>query len=109
MRMLLAGVLPRTVRMRLTALYGALFVVSGAVLLAIASGVVVSSSRVSVTAANQAVPSTALAQAQGRIHQLQDQLATAVSRDRCHGHVVGGRSQPAARDNQVHTFVGHEP
>ena len=49
MRMLLAGVLPRrTVRMRLTTLYGALFVVSGAVLLAIASGVVVSSSRVSV-------------------------------------------------------------
>jgi signal transduction histidine kinase len=80
MRMLLAGVLPRTVRMRLTALYGALFVVSGAVLLAIASGVVVSSSRVSVTAANQAVPSTALAQAQARIHQLQDQLATAESK-----------------------------
>ncbi len=80
MRMLLAGVLPRTVRMRLTALYGALFVVSGAVLLAIASGVVVSSSRESVTAANQAVPSTALAQAQARIHQLQDQLATAESK-----------------------------
>jgi hypothetical protein len=78
--MLLAGVLPRTVRMRLTALYGALFAVSGAVLLAIASGVVVSSSRVSVTAANQAVPSTALAQAQARIHQLQDQLATAESK-----------------------------
>jgi signal transduction histidine kinase len=78
--MLLAGVLPRTVRMRLTALYGALFVVSGAVLLAIASGVVVSSSRVSVTAANQAVRSTALAQAQARIHQLQDQLATAESK-----------------------------
>ena len=49
MRMLLAGLLPRrTVRMRLTALYGVLFLVSGAVLLAIASGVVVSSSRVSV-------------------------------------------------------------
>src|SRR5260370_20969051 len=76
MRMLLRAVLPRRpVRMRLTALYGALFVVSGAVLLAIASGVVVSSSRMSVTAANRAVPSTALAQA--RIHQLQDQLVTA--------------------------------
>ncbi len=76
MRMLLRAVLPRrTVRLRLTALYGALFVVSGAVLLAIASGVVVSSSRMSVTAANRAVPSTALAQA--RIHQLQDQLVTA--------------------------------
>ena len=74
MRMLLAGVLPRrTVRMRLTTLYGALFVGSGAVLLAIASGVVVSSSRVAVTApANQA---PAPAQAQARIDQLQQQLA----------------------------------
>jgi signal transduction histidine kinase len=81
MRMLLRAVLPRrTVRMRLTALYGALFLVSGAVLLAIASGVVVSSSRQSVTAANRAVvplPSTALARAQARIQQLQDQLMSA--------------------------------
>jgi signal transduction histidine kinase len=91
MRMLLAGVLPRTVRMRLTALYGALFVVSGAVLLAIASGVVVSSSRVSVTAANQAALST-LQQDQLRIHQLQDELASAESQIHSgvsHGLLVG--------------------
>ncbi len=79
MRMLLAGLLPRrTVRMRLTALYGALFVVSGAVLLAIASGVVVSSSQVSVSGANQA-PLSALAQARNQIHELQAKLAAAES------------------------------
>ena len=91
MRMLLAGVLPRsTVRMRLTMLYGALFVASGVVLLAIASGVVVSSSRVAVAApANQALPS---AQAQARIHQLQDQLMSAESKIHSgvsHGLLVG--------------------
>jgi signal transduction histidine kinase len=91
MRMLLAGVLPRTVRMRLTALYGALFLVSGAVLLAIASGVVVSSSRVSVTAANQA-PLSTLQQDQLRIHQLQVELASAESKIHSgvsHGLLVG--------------------
>ena len=77
MRMLLAGVLPRrTVRMRLTALYGALFVVSGAVLLAITGGLVVSSSRESVRAANRAVLSP-LTQDQIRIQQLQAELASA--------------------------------
>ena len=87
MRMLLAGVLPRrTVRMRLTALYGALFLVSGAVLLAIASGVVVSSSRVSVAAPNQAALSPLQAD-QARIHQLQAQLASA--------------------ENQIHSGVSH--
>jgi len=85
--MLLAGVLPRrTVRMRLTALYGALFLVSGAVLLAIASGVVVSSSRVSVAAPNQAALSPLQAD-QARIHQLQAQLASA--------------------ENQIHSGVSH--
>ncbi len=92
MRMLLAGVLPRrTVRMRLTALYGVLFVVSGAVLLAIASGVAVSSSRVSATAANQAVLSP-LTRDQIRIHELQDQLANAESQLHSgvsHGLLVG--------------------
>jgi signal transduction histidine kinase len=92
MRMLLAGVLPRrTVRMRLTALYGALFVVSGAVLLAITGGVVVSSSQVSVTAANQAgLP--ALTQDQIRIQQLRDQLANAEAQIHSgvsHGLLVG--------------------
>ena len=92
MRMLLAGVLPhRTVRMRLTALYGALFLVSGAVLLAIASGVVVSSSRVSVSAANPA-SSSPLQADQARIHQLQAQLASAESQIHSgvsHGLLVG--------------------
>ena len=91
MRMLLAGVLPRTVRMRLTALYGALFMVSGAVLLAIASGVVVSSSRVSVTAANQAALSP-LTRDQRRIHELQGELASAESQLHSgvsHGLLVG--------------------
>jgi hypothetical protein len=77
MRMLPARVLPRrTVRMRLTVMYGALFVVSGAVLLAITSGVVVSSSRVSEVAANQAVASP-LTRDQVRIHELQAKLASA--------------------------------
>ena len=90
--MLRARVLPRrTVRMRLTALYGALFVVSGAVLLAITSGVAVSSSRVSAVAANQAVASP-LARDQIRIHELQDQLANAeaqIHSGLSHGLLVG--------------------
>jgi len=92
MRMLLAGVLPRrTVRMRLTALYGALFLVSGAVLLAIASGVVVSSSQVTVAAPNQASLSPLQAD-QARIHHLQAQLASAESQIHSgvsHGLLVG--------------------
>ena len=92
MRILPARVLPRrTVRMRLTALYGVLFLVSGAVLLAIASGVVVSSSRVSVAAANPA-SSSPLQADQARIHQLQAQLASAESQLHSgvsHGLLVG--------------------
>ncbi|HEY7882503.1 MAG TPA: HAMP domain-containing protein, partial [Streptosporangiaceae bacterium] len=92
MRMLLAGLLPRrTVRMRLTAMYGALFVVSGAVLLAITSGVVVSSSRVSATAANQGALSP-LTRDQIRIHELLAELASAESRIHSgvsHGLLVG--------------------
>src|SRR5262249_31245578 len=86
MKKLLAGVLPRrTVRMRLTALDGALFVVSGAVLLAITGGGVVSSSQVS-EAANP--PSLSpLQKDQARIHQLQAQLASA--------------------ENQLHSGVSH--
>jgi signal transduction histidine kinase len=90
MRMRLPGwpVVPRrTVRLRLTAVYGALFLVSGAVLLAIASGVVVSSSRVEAAAARPAVPQSALAQADARIQQLQEQLA--------------------ATERQVHAGVSH--
>jgi signal transduction histidine kinase len=66
----------RTVRVRLTAMYGILFFVSGAVLLAIASGVTVVSSASSEVspAPNQAGPGSTLAQAQARIQMLQAQL-----------------------------------
>jgi signal transduction histidine kinase len=70
-------VLPRrTVRLRLTALYGVLFLVSGAVLLAISSGLVYArSTTVAVGAAGAPPPQSALARAQAQIHQLQQQLA----------------------------------
>ena len=71
MRMLLAR---RSVRLRLTALYTVLFLLSGAVLLAITSGVVVASSAVTAHAPPQPTPQSALARAQARIHQLQAEL-----------------------------------
>jgi signal transduction histidine kinase len=69
----------RTVRVRLTAMYGILFFVSGAVLLAIASGVTVarsSSSAVLSTRPNAvpAPPGTALSRAQALISSLRAQL-----------------------------------
>src|SRR6266704_2340492 len=67
----------RTVRVRLTALYGILFVMSGALLLAIASGVaVVRSSSVSRAVPGPATtaPGTALDRTQARIHHLQAQV-----------------------------------
>jgi signal transduction histidine kinase len=68
----------RTVRVRLTALYGILFLVSGAVLLAIASGVAVarsSSVEASPVPGRQvAGAGSPLAQAQMRIRILQDQV-----------------------------------
>ena len=70
----------RTVRLRLTALYGVLFFVSGAVLLAIAGGFAVNrSSTEAVGRAANIGPTTALANAQARIQQLQQQLAAAQS------------------------------
>jgi len=74
MRMLLAR---RSVRLRLTALYGVLFLLSGAVLLAITGGVVVAQSAVTAAAppAGQRDPQSALARAQARIQQLQAELA----------------------------------
>jgi signal transduction histidine kinase len=71
-----------TVRLRMTVLYGGLFLLSGAALLAIASGLVVG--RSSTEAAQQAAPGnestqTALAQAQRQIRELQSQLAQASS------------------------------
>jgi len=66
----------RTVRVRLTALYGILFFLSGAVLLAIASGVAVARSTTSVAApvAHRAGPRTALGRDQALIHHLQGQI-----------------------------------
>jgi signal transduction histidine kinase len=68
-----------TVRLRMTVLYGGLFLLSGAALLAIASGLVVG--RSSTEAAEQAPASesaqTALAQAHRQIRELQSALAQA--------------------------------
>ena len=77
--------LRRTVRSRMTLLYGALFLMSGAVLLAIASGVARVQSTTRVARASQSGASSQspysgqsqLAQADYRIRQLQDQLAAA--------------------------------
>jgi signal transduction histidine kinase len=77
--------LRRTVRSRMTLLYGGLFLMSGAVLLAIASGVatVRSTSRVAAVNQNAAASQSSsagqsqLAQADNRIRQLQGQLAAA--------------------------------
>jgi signal transduction histidine kinase len=71
-----------TVRLRMTVLYGGLFLLSGAALLAIASGLVVG--RSSTAATQQAAPAsesaqTALAQAHKQISQLQSELAQASS------------------------------
>jgi signal transduction histidine kinase len=67
----------RSVRLRLTALYGVLFLLSGAALLAITSGVVVARSSVTVPAppAGQQDQQSALGRAQARIQQLQAELA----------------------------------
>jgi signal transduction histidine kinase len=71
-----------TVRLRMTVLYGGLFLLSGAALLAIASGLVVG--RSSSEATHQAAPAnisaqTALAQARRQIRELQSQLNQASS------------------------------
>jgi hypothetical protein len=84
MLMLMAGWILRpfrprgTVRLRMTLLYGGLFVLSGAALLAIASGLVVGSSSHEATAQappQQGSTDTALAQARQQIHSLQTALA----------------------------------
>jgi signal transduction histidine kinase len=77
--------LRRTVRSRMTLLYGALFLLSGAVLLAIASGVARVQSTTRVAHANRSGASSQgsysgqsqLAQADNKIRQLQGQLAAA--------------------------------
>jgi hypothetical protein len=92
MRMQLAGLILRplfprgTVRLRMTVLYGGLFLLSGAALLAIASGLVVGSSSRAVSAGGtrQVSPAggsqgsstqAALSRAQQQIHSLQNELA----------------------------------
>jgi signal transduction histidine kinase len=81
MRLSGSAILPRrTVRLRLTALYGVLFLASGAVLLAIASGVAVSRSSIAARpAGGQQSQLSALKQAQARIQSLQHQLASATT------------------------------
>jgi signal transduction histidine kinase len=74
----LPGLARRTVRLRLTALYGVLFFVSGAVLLAIAGGFAINRSAMSVSAV-QVTPSprsasAQLANAREEIRQLQQTL-----------------------------------
>jgi hypothetical protein len=66
----------RSVRLRLTATYGVMFVLSGAVLLAIVSGVVVAGSSVSAAgrAGGQQNPPSPLERAQARVQQLQAEL-----------------------------------
>jgi signal transduction histidine kinase len=65
-----------TVRTRLTVLYGILFVFSGALLLAIASGVAVGSSSHEAASPSRthAAPETHMGQAIARIHQLQSEV-----------------------------------
>jgi signal transduction histidine kinase len=65
----------RTVRLRLAVTYGVMFLLSGAVLLAITSGVVYSRSSSQVVRAYQPGTRTALQQAQSKIQQLRDQLS----------------------------------
>src|SRR5262249_20203296 len=73
MRMLLPR---RSVRLRLTALYTVLFLLSGVVLLAITSGVVLAWPALTAPAPPQPNAQSALGRAQARIHQLQAELAT---------------------------------
>ena len=67
----------RTVRLRLTAMYGVMILVSGAIVLGIASGVVVarSSSEVAQSPGPGGRPQSALSRADARIQLLQHQLA----------------------------------
>jgi signal transduction histidine kinase len=65
----------RSVRLRLTALYGVMILVSGAVVLGIASGVVVARSSVAVRSAPNQVPRSALSRADAQIQQLRQELA----------------------------------
>jgi signal transduction histidine kinase len=85
----------RTVRLRLTVMYGVMFLLSGAVLLAITSGVVYTRSSVQAVRAQQGAQ-TPLQQARGKIQQLQDELAaeqqaqhSGISQDLLLGSAIG--------------------
>jgi signal transduction histidine kinase len=86
MRMLLPR---RSVRLRLTALYGVLFLLSGAVLLAITSGVVVAQSSATAHAPARQNPQSALGHAQARIQQLQAELAAHAAHGVSHQLLIG--------------------
>jgi len=77
----------RTVRLRLTALYGVMILVSGAIVLAIASGVVVARSSTEAVQSPGQRPQSALSLADARIQQLQHQLAVQSS------HTASGLSR----------------
>jgi signal transduction histidine kinase len=86
----------RTVRLRLAVTYGVMFLLSGAVLLAITSGVVYSRSSEQAVRAYQPGTQTPLQQAQSKIQQLQDQLAavehaqqSGISQDLLLGSAIG--------------------
>ena len=79
-RVRIPGLARRTMRLRLTALYGVLFLVSGAVLLAIAGGFAVIRSSAQVSGSSSTVPApqsaaAKLAGANAIIRQLRDQLS----------------------------------
>jgi signal transduction histidine kinase len=86
MRMLLPR---RSVRLRLTALYAILFLLSGAVLLAITSGVVVAQSSATARAPSGQSPRSTLGRAQDRIQQLQAELAAHTAHGVSHQLLVG--------------------
>jgi signal transduction histidine kinase len=88
MRMLLPR---RSVRLRLTALYAILFLLSGAVLLAITGGVVLAQSSLTapVPPAGQQNPQSALGRAQARIQQLQAELAAHTAHGVSHQLLIG--------------------
>ena|SRR5579875_878314 len=84
----------RTVRRRLAVLYGVLFLVSGALLLAITGGLAVrSTTQVGPARGAQRTPQTALSQANARIARLQHSVSVAVGQANAaarHQLLIGG-------------------
>jgi signal transduction histidine kinase len=84
--------LRRTVRLRLTALYGVMILVSGAIVLGIASGVVVARSSAEAVQSPIQGPQSALSQADAQIQLLHHELAAANSNNAnglSHNLVIG--------------------